>query len=287
MVERQRMDVARSFALRFPSETRYLRPSTLRPPMRPSVLFALLLLLAACGRTETPPLTDAEAAEHARALAFVERVDREALDEAFDRLARVPHTVEERLTQLDRDGRPTAHRTRRLAIEGERAETVAADSAGTIDFGNFGRFLAVDDLDAVPANPVPHLFPDDPPYLTPQGREAYQFRFAADTTIARRILRVVTVAARPGVGDGQALRRAHLYVDPGTNRLVGLRAWRHSDTLLFGETSRFALLLRPSPVGWIPAEADYTIAVRGALTATRHFRLERRYEADTPSRLPA
>lgn len=254
--------------------------------MRPSVLLAFLLLLAACGRTEAPPLTEAEAAEHARALALIERMDREALDAAFDRLAGVPYTVEERLTQLDRDGRTTAHRSRTLAVEGGRAETVEADAEGTIDFGNFGRFLAVDDLDAVPTNPVPHLFPDDPPYLTPQGREAYQFGFAADTTVSRRILRVVTVEARPGAGDGQALRRAHLYVDPGTNRLVGLRAWRHSDTLLFGETSRFALLLRPSPVGWLPAEADYTIAVRGALTATRHFRLERRYEADTPRQQP-
>lgn len=247
--------------------------------MRPLVL-ALAALLATC-RPAPPPadLPPEDPAARAEALALLEAASPTTLEAAFDRLRGRPHGLLERLEQLDAAERVTAHRTRRRVVEGGTPRTLEAEQDGTFDFGLFGRFVSMDDLDRLPENPVPFVLADDPPpYLTPAGREAYAFGLAPDTTLGGRTVRVVTVTARPGEGDGQPLRAARLYVEAASGALVGVRLDRRVATPLYGEVSRLELLLRPDPSGdWLPERTVYAVALRAALTGTRRFRLIRQY----------
>ena len=246
------------------------------------IIILLALGSAACEpQVATPPpvLTPAEQAEREEALALAEDAGRDLMNQAFARLATRPHIVREELVQLDAEGRETAARRRIMRAEPDTVETVASEARGTFDFGAFGRFVSFEDMDHLPANPVPFIVPEDPTYLSPQGREVYHFALAADTLLGAARVRIVTVTARPNEGDNQALRSARLYVDPASGDLVGIRVHRHSQNILFGETSVLHLMLTPGPEGnWLPAETRYTVAVRAALTATRRFRLQRAYE---------
>jgi hypothetical protein len=250
--------------------------------LRISILLILALGIAACRpQVDAPPpvLSAEEQAERDQAIALAEGAGTGLLNDAFARLAGRPHSVREELAQLDAEGRVTAVRRRVMDVGPDTVETVATEATGTFDFGAFGRFVSFDDMDRLPANPVPYIVPDDPTYLSPQGREVYHFALAADTTIGPMRARVVTVTARPGEGDSQALRSARLYVDAASGELVGLRIHRHSQNVLFGESSMLHLMLAPGPQGaWLPAETRYTVAVRAALTATRRFRLYRAYD---------
>lgn len=249
------------------------------------LLIPLLALgLAACETTpDAPPLSPSETAARDSVIVVIETASREAIDEAFARLANTEHTIRERLEQFDERGRVNAFRRRTLHVEGGRAETAFAEAEGTFDFGAFGRFVSFDDLDQLPDNPVQFLLPDDPPYLTPQGRDAYDFAFAPDTLLAGRAARVITVDARPGEGDGLALRSARLYVDDATGDLVGIRLRRHSQNMLFGETSVLTLMLAPAGNVWLPQLTDYRVSMRAALTATRRFQLVREYRPEAPA----
>jgi hypothetical protein len=244
----------------------------------------LALTLAACETTpDPPPLTAEEAAARDSVIQLIEAASRDALDEAFARLATTEHTVRERLEQFDERGRVNAFRRRTVEVRDGETETVFREAEGTFDFGAFGRFVSFDDLDRLPENPVPFLGPDDPPYLSPQGREAYRFAFAPDTLLAGRTARVITIRAREGE-DGLALRSARLYVDAASGDLVGVRIRRHSQHVLFGETSSLVLLLAPAPDGaWLPELTDYRVSLRAALTATRRFQLVREYRPEAPA----
>lgn len=250
-----------------------------------SIIAILLLLLSGC-YPERPPaqaLPEVSPEEREEALALAEAADRASLEAAFDRLSRHPHTLRERLHQFDADGRVNAYRRRTVDVDGPERETVFAEQEGTFDFGAFGRFVSFEDMDRLPENPVPFLLPEDPPYLTARGREAYRFALAPDTTIGGRAVRVVRVDALPDEGDDQAVRGARLFVDSATGDLVGVILRRASQNVLFGEQSTLELMLAPGPGGgWLPRTTDYRVAVRAALTATRRFQLQRDYSYEAP-----
>jgi hypothetical protein len=249
--------------------------------MRPALLALLLASLAACADAPPPALPPAEAAAQDAAVAAVRGVDRGPLEAAFDALALRPHTLTERLEQVDPIGQVLATRTRTLRVEGGEARTLSADSSGTFDLGTFGRFVSLDVVDRLPANPVPHLLAEDPPYLSARGQEAYTFAIEADTLVGGQPLRALAIRARPGEGDDQALREVVQFVEPATGALRGLRVRRHQASPLFGETSALAVHLAPAADGtWLPETTRYDVALRAPLTAKRRFRLTRTYAYD-------
>lgn len=244
-------------------------------PMRPALPLLLLALLAACAEAPPPSLPPGEAAARDSVVAALRAADRRPFEEAFEALGHTPHTVSERLEQVDPIGRVTATRTRTLRVAGGAPEVLSADSSGTFDLGTFGRFVSLDAVDRLPANPLPHLLPEDPPYLSPRGGEAYAFAFEPDTTLGGRPVRVPTARAHSGADP--AIREAVLFVDPASGALVGARVRRRQASPLFGETSTLAVLLRPEAGGWLPASTRFDVALRAPLTASRRFRLTREY----------
>lgn len=249
----------------------------------------LLLPLAACTEPAPEPLSPADAAERDSVLALLRTADTDVLAAAFNRLDAFRYHVETRTEQLGADGQTRAFRAISADVAPEagapRADVLLTDSAGTFDYGGFAALAADAEEHPLPAdNPATLVLPDDPAYLDPRGRDAFQFRFAPDTLLGDRRVRVLRVEARPGEGDDQILRRARLYLDPATGVLVGVRLHQRMASVLFSEASDMTILLQPGPAGgWLPDFTRYETALDALFTARRHFRLTRRYSDFHPA----
>lgn len=235
--------------------------------------FALVLLLAATACAEPAPPSPNAAAPPDPAFALLRDADLAALQNAFERLDGRTYVVERTTEQLGEDGAPVASHTITLRVTPRGTEVLAADSSGAFEFGGFERFAG---RRGGGTNTAPPVLPTDPAYLDPQGREAFAFESAGDTLLGDRRVRVVAVRARPGEGDDQPLRSARLYLD-AAGAVVGARVERRQESVLFGETSRRTLFLRPSPDGWLPDRLTVESEIRAPLTAPRRFRLDERY----------
>ena len=254
-------------------------------------VFLLLpfLALAACTDAPPPPLSSDAAAERDSVLVLLRAADMGALASAFDRLDAFRYQVETRTEQFDAVGQATASRTVTADVTPQAdapvADVVLADSNGTFDYGGFARFASSADGDLLPGdNPALLLVPEDPDYLDARNREAYTYRFAPDTLLGDRRVRVLYVQARPGEGDDKPIRRARLYLDPATGDLVGLRLLRTMNSLLFSERSDATILLQAGPAGgWLPHRTRFETSLGALFTADRRFRLSRRYDAFMPA----
>lgn len=243
-------------------------------PVAPVPRLALLVLLAACGCAEPAPPSPTAGAPIDSTFALLRDADPAMLEDAFDRLGERTYVVERTTEQLDEDGDPVASHSVTVRVTPRGAEVVEADSSGAFDFGGFERFA--DRRRRGGTNTAPPVLPTDPPYLDPQGREAFTFEAEGDTLLGDRRVRVVRVRALPGEGDDQPLRAARLYLD-AAGAIVGAHVERRQASALFGETSTRTLFLRPSPDGWLPDRLTVASEIRAPLTAPRRFRLEERY----------
>ena len=270
-------------------ERRRFSPRPPHPePVRALVLL-LLLPLAACTEAPPEPLSPAAAAERDSVLTLLHAADTNTLAAAFDRLDAFRYHVETRTEQLSADGQPAAWRTVAAEVTpnagAPRAEVVLDDSTGAFDYGRFAVLASDADESPFPAeNPAALIVPEDPAYLDPRGREAYQFQFAPDTRLGTRRVRVLLVDALPGEGDDKTLRHARLYLDPATGDLVGIRLIQQTESVLFSERSDATILLQPGPAGgWLPDRTRTETTLDALFTARRHFRLSRRYSDFMPA----
>lgn len=245
--------------------------------MRLSLSLALLLTLAACAEPPPPAaLTSAEAAERDSVLALLRTANTDAFDAAYARLGTMPFRVTTRTAQLDAEGDTTATHARTFRVTPDAAALVRADSSGDFDYGSFSSFA--DRRRAVPTfatNPA-DLVLGEPAYLDPRGTEVFSFALAGDTTLGDQPIRILTVTARPDEGDEQTLRAARFYLD-ADGALVGARVQRRQASVLFGETSRLTLFLRPADTGWLPDRLAVTTEIQAPLAAPRRFLLDERY----------
>lgn len=239
--------------------------------------FVLVLLLAVAACAEPAPTSPSAEAPADSAFALLRDADPSALEAAFALLdAHVPYTVTTTVEQHGENGAPVASHTATLRVTPRGTEVVEADSSGAFDFGGFERFAK---RRSDGTNTAPPVLPTDPAYLDPQGREAFAFEIEGDTLVGDRRVRVLTVHARPGEGDDQPLRTARVYLD-AAGAVVGAIVERRQASVLFGETSRRALFLRPSPDGWLPDRLTVASEIHAPLTAPRRFRLDERYAYD-------
>jgi hypothetical protein len=260
-------------------------PTLTAEPVRfPALL--LLLLLAACDEPAPLALSPAEVAERDSVLAVLRAADPDALAAAFDRLDALPYTVETTTEQLGPAGEVGARRrvVAEVSPSAPAPTVLESDSAGAFDWGAFGALAADDAERPLPSdNPAGLLLSEDPPYLSPRGRETFAFRFAPDTLLGDQRVRVLAVDARPGDGDDQLLRHARLYVD-AEGTLVGVHLRRRTESLLFSEASEATILLHPTRAGtWLPHLTRFDARVAALFTDRRHFRLQRVYTPVVPA----
>lgn len=210
-------------------------------------------------------------------LALLTSMDRTAFDSAFARLDEYRVTRHVHTEQLDTIGRTTAYRTLTLRYPaGAEAGTVQrADSAGSFRTGGlFSGITPAQQRTSRPTDLAAQALPDDPPYLAPRTREAYRYALRQDSLLGGTPTYVVEAKARSeGRGAEQSVRYARLTLDRASRELVGLTTVRASRVLLFRESSRLTVRLRPAPDGvWVPHLTRVRAVVKVPFRAPRQFR---------------
>ena len=250
-------------------EALLLRLDLASAPMTTRTMLGLLLftvcLSGGCGRSGIDtapsffPLVSPDGVNSSDSAVFdvLQHVDFASLQTAFDTLDTVTFTVVlvTREGKLDADAE-TIIRTLRIG-DTIRHVNASAQSLGTVE-SFFSRFRDTSDTalswDAVATGVVP----DNPSYLSARGREAYSYFRLPDTAWGGQSVQTYAVAARPRVGDDQAIRQARLYVDPETQGLVGYYEARRERALLYSEHSEVFLQARRQPDGFLLADSIRT-----------------------------
>jgi hypothetical protein len=264
-------------------------------------LFALgcLLLLFGCGRqgasipgqafyavSANPYLQNS--AERDSIFSVLRTINQEHFRYAFDRLATRNFTRYTRIEQFDRDDYLIAydeHVVRHGTSGGARTfEVLDVDSAGDFDYGYFSRFVSETIPMQDPPNLAAYILPDEPAYLSERNRDAYLYRFLADTLMWDVVAQVVEIRAKPKDGDGQNVRRVRFYIDRSSKALIGMHMERIDLAMFFREESRFYVHIRRSPDGsWVPYNTRFETRIRVPFrpaqlfrTVSTYFRFEQR-----------
>jgi len=174
----------------------------------------------------------------------------------------------ERITQIDTSG---------------VMKELQADSSGRFDYGFFNRFVSENVSTVDPVNLVPHLLPEDPPYLSSRKRDRFTYRFRPDTLLWDTAAQVIEIKARPEVGDDQNIRRVRLYVGQRDHTLLAIYLERIDLALLFREESDYFTHIRKTKEGdWVPYNTRYHTRIRTPFRSTRQFRTVATYYSFVP-----
>lgn len=233
-----------------------------------------LLLLVGCdpGQTEDSELGDISSSGAADSLfAYVHAIDDEPLVDAFSILTEGTYTRYVRTEQFDGEGYRLAFRERIARVRPDGSTLIARDSSGAFDYGYLRRFTS-DEIDVTdPANIAELVVPDDPEYLSARSREVYTYASETSTLPPLGEVRVVEIEARPN--EDAAIRRATLYVQPETKRLVAMRLQRSESAIWFRELSDLFVSIRPNASGgWLPHQVRIETALRMPLRPVQRFR---------------
>lgn len=210
-------------------------------------------------------------------VAVLEALDPAPLQQAFAGLDRHNFTRYTRTEQFDEDDFLIAYEETVVRHETRGAVRMylplAADSAGAFDYGYFSRFVSETVSSQDPPDLAAYVLPEDPPYLSDRNRDAYTYRFMPDTLMWDMVARVIEVRARPNEGDGLNVRRVRLYVDRGSQALIGMYLERIDLAMLFREESRYYLHVRPSPNGtWVPYNTRFESRISVPFRPAQLFR---------------
>ncbi|NBB85869.1 MAG: hypothetical protein GVY12_06570 [Bacteroidetes bacterium] len=237
------------------------------------LLSLLLGLLVACGETPSPSTAQENAEDDREAvLSMLDTLAIDTFTQAFRALDGLAHRRYVRTEQWA-PGPEIIRRSTALyahAPPGERTLLQVVDSLGTFDTDRMPGFLSGSDrpLQALPS----FVLPEDPAYLEPRYAEAFTYTMRSDSTWFGHRMRVIEIAARPGVGDDQAIREVRFYVRAESGELMKLFLQRQDQGLLFGEHTTLDVSIRPHGEAWVPALLRAHTNVGTLLRPTQVFR---------------
>jgi hypothetical protein len=241
---------------------------------------AVLLLASAMAGCARPAPSDAQAPEDDpghdhEALMWLEQMDQAPIRTSMVRLDRIAYERRVESRQFNSAGREIATSMRTVRHAGppgaRRAEVIAQTSEGSFEFGFAGRLAPSLPPPDAPPELVPHILPEEPSYLAPRHRDAYDFQMAPDTMVAGLPLLVVDVILRGEVSGARSLRYVRHFIEPQSRALVGIRVERESSTLLFQEVSTVAFMMQPHASQWLPDRTSAETQIRLGLGPRRSF----------------
>jgi len=261
-----------------------------RAPFLHAVLVGALLAGATLGSlgctTPTsgegdPPFLSADTASRAvprdSTLAVLTSMKRAAFDSAFATLDDYAVTRHLRTDRLTPSGTTVAVRayTVRYPPGTDPGHILEGDSSGTFRHGGLlSGTLSTGPPSQRPSNVAALALSDQPAYLAPRTRDAYEYILRADSLRDGTPTHVVTARARAaGTGQDQGVRYARLELERATRNLIGLTVVRAEQALLFSENSRLTLQLRRAPDGaWVPGVSRFRAMVDAPFRTPRQFR---------------
>jgi hypothetical protein len=196
------------------------------------------------------------------AYTLLQDVQSNVLREAFETRATTRYLRRAETRQMDpKTGQRVAsieQLTRYDPTDNGSTTVVEADSSGRFKLGLLSRLIRPSSRPDIGQNPVPHILPDDPAYLSERGPSLYQYELLADSSIAGRSVTVARVSVSPEATDDQQVRTARFYVDQATNELVGVILHRRQQALLFSEETTIEVYLqRIGSDHWFPERTSY------------------------------
>ena len=219
-------------------------------------VLAALFVQTGCSRSSMDSMGPVEEAERDSILAFVQRVEQEAMRGAFGNLDTFEYRRYLRTEQFDGDDFLLAYTEHLIDVEGSRENrsmrVTQADSGGAFDFGFFNQFVSENVEDPDPVDLVPFLIEENPRYLSGRNVDKYSFRMTGDTLMWDRSAQVIEVRARPELADGENVRLVRYYVDESSNQLVAMYLERIDLGLLFREESSFYMHVRSVSGTYVP-----------------------------------
>lgn len=210
-----------------------------------------------------------------------------ALREAFDARSSTSYFRRTLTRQMDpATDQPIASYQRLIRHEagGDGTTTlIESDSSGVFHLGVLSGLMNQSSDPGVGSNPIPHLLPDDPAYLSDRGPGLYNYEMLADTSIAGRRAAVAKISVSPGATDDEQIRAARFYIDRSTMELVGVRLHRQQRALLFSEESTVEVYLqRIDSNQWFPARTRYRTTLDIPFLSAKQLETETQYYTVLP-----
>ena len=98
------------------------------------------------------------------------------------------------------------------------------------------------------SNPLPHFYPNDPPFLASRGRENYLFRKSEDSTNIK-----YTVLSNPSAGGLNVITQVEVYVNKLANKVIHITLVRNQKNQFFAETGNYEAKIAQNNSGlWLP-----------------------------------
>lgn len=232
----------------------------------------LLSLLVACGETPPAPTADRATDDRTAVLGMLDTLSTDSFTGAFRALDEAAHRRYVRTEQWAPGPKIIRRSTALYEHTPPNGRTLLriVDSLGTFDTDRMPGFLSGGDrpLQVLPS----FVLPEDPAYLEPRYAEAFTYTVRPDTSWFGHRIRVMEIAARPDIGDDQAIRDVRFYVHAESGELIKLFLERQDRGLLFGEHTTVDVSVRPHGEAWVPALLRAHTNVGTVLRPTQVFR---------------
>lgn len=184
--------------------------------------------------TPLPPPSETEQEAADAALEILSQSQTDEILNAFDEITTWSYT------RHDRTENRTAHEYESFT------HLVKVDPSGSVTV-----IMGSDSIEALDLSGLAEaMIPDDVPYLMERFKDEFSYQIREDTTYWTRPAYEITVQARPGSAQ-EGVMASYMY-DAVSNKLISVNLHNFSSTILFGESSRYQLQLRPIGTVWVP-----------------------------------
>jgi hypothetical protein len=226
---------------------------------------------------------EAEAATEETAFELLTELERALFDEAWKDLRRFSYTRKQSISARDQDGLVAGKASQTIDFSGNPEERnvriSAADSSGSFERSLWALFY--DPEISAAAQEVAQegwpalVLPEDPLFLSKQGRSFFRYAVVGDTVIAGTTVTMLEIAVRPDAAR-EGIQWARLFL--ADSSVVGVEARVAQRSLLYHEISTYRLMLSPAATGqWHPYEVMLKSSVGLPFARTRFYEMHVAY----------
>ena len=181
-----------------------------------------------------PPPSEKEQEAADAALAILSQSQTDEILNAFDEIATWSYSRHDRTENRTAPEYESFTRLVKVDTSGSVTVIVGSDSVEALDLSGLAEAM----------------MPDDLPYLMERFKDEFSYQIREDTTYWTRPAYEITIQARPGSAQ-EGVMASYIY-DTASNKLISANLHNFSSTILFGESSRYLLQLRPIGTAWVP-----------------------------------
>ncbi len=256
---------------------------------RISLLYTLgwVVLLTGCSEPSAQstgpfyPALDAtfhtDSTAEATLFARLQSIDTTPLRDAIAALEDTPFRATVSVKQATREGQVDGIEKIDIGFSPPNSlEVYSRNIEDSFQFGVLHPFASGSSVE-VPRMSASHLLPDDPAYLAPRSREAYTYIQGRDTMLLGQIHQVIEVAAKPGAGDAQPIRRVRYFVEPQSNTLSAFYLIHHQKAFLFYERSQHFVQFNPARAQALPDSIHLQTVIKTPFRSSESYTLQVKY----------